>query len=82
MSALRVRPGLIDAAGRAEMLAFISRWLDGPNHAQLLASKQRFVSVHSHGLVGLRNNLASCTFLLGHHDGEQLFGTNTSTEQP
>jgi hypothetical protein len=65
-----------DAAELAEMLTFISRWLAGPDHAELSASFDRFVGRNGYDLTELRTDLARFTFPLGHDDGEQLFGTN------
>jgi hypothetical protein len=59
----------------AEMLTFISQWLTGPDHAQLAASFGRFMGTDGYDLTQLRADLARFTFLLGHDDGEQLFGT-------
>ena len=75
MSAARVRLALVDAAELAEALTFISQWLAGPDHTQLEASFRRFMGVDGYDLTELRTDLARFTFLLGHDDGEQLFGT-------
>jgi hypothetical protein len=66
---------LADAAELAETLTFISQWLSGTDHAQLSASFRRFIGTHGYDLAELRTDLARFTFLLGHDDGEQLFGT-------
>ena len=66
---------LADAAELAEMLTFLSEWLAGPDHAQLAASFSRFMGTHGYDLADLRTDLARFTFLLGHDDGEHLFGT-------
>jgi hypothetical protein len=63
-----------DAVELAEMLTFISQWLGGSDHAQLAASFARFMGTDGYDLTGLRTDLARFTFLLGHDDGEQLFG--------
>jgi hypothetical protein len=64
-----------DAAELAEMLSFIGQWLAGPDHAQLAASFARFIGVDgAHNTTELRTDLARFTFLLGHDDGEHLFG--------
>lgn len=63
-----------DAAELAEMLAFISDWLAGPDTARLDASFSRFVGVDAYDVAELRTDLARFTFLLGHDDGERLFG--------
>lgn len=65
-----------DAAELAEALALISQWLGGVDHAQLAASFQRFIGADGYDLTALRTDLARFTFLLGHDDGEQLFGTD------
>ncbi len=67
-----------DAAELAEMLAFISRWLAGPDRAQLADSFARFVGIDSYNTADLRTDLARFTFLLGHDNGEQLFGMGES----
>jgi hypothetical protein len=67
---------LADAAELTEMLTFISEWLAGPDHAQLAASFGRFIGTQGYDLAELRTDLARFTFLLGHDDGEQLFGTD------
>jgi hypothetical protein len=66
---------LADSAELAEMLTFISQWLGGTDHAQLAASLSRFIGTPGYDLAELRTDLARFTFLLGHDDGEQLFGT-------
>ncbi len=66
-----------DAAALAEMLAFISDWLTGPDRSQLAALFSRFMGTDAYDVTDLRADLARFTFLLGHDDGEQLFG-----EQP
>ena len=57
------------------MLTFLSEWLAGPDQAQLAASFGRFMGTDGYGLADLRTDLARFTFLLGHDDGEHLFGT-------
>ena len=47
----------------------------GTDHAQLAASFSRFIGTPGYDLAELRTDLARFTFLLGHDDGEQLFGT-------
>jgi hypothetical protein len=74
MSTPAVRLELVDAAELAEMLTFISRWLAGPDQAQLAASFGRYVGTDGYDLTELRTDAARFTFLLGHDDGEQLFG--------
>ena len=51
-----------------------------PDHAQLTTSLARFVGVDGYNLTQLRTDLAQFTFLLGHDDGEQLFGTDHSPQ--
>jgi hypothetical protein len=74
MSAPQVHLDLSDAAELAEMLTFIRQWLAGADQPQLTASFQRFMGVDGYDLTELRSDLARFTFLLGHDDGEQLFG--------
>ena len=76
MPAPQVHLDPTDAAELAEMLAFISQWLTGPDHAPLAASFGRFMGTQGYDLADLRTDLARFTFLLGHDDGEQLFGTD------
>lgn len=66
-----VRLELVDAAELAEMLALISQWLAGPDHAQLAASIGRPVGTDGYDLTALRADLALFTFLLRDHR-EQL----------
>jgi hypothetical protein len=75
MPASQVHFDLADAAELGEMLTFISQWLGGTDHAQLAASFGRFIGTQGYDLTELRTDLARFTFLLGHDDGEQLFGT-------
>jgi hypothetical protein len=74
MPAPQVHLDLADAAELAEMLTFISQWLGGTGQAQLAASFGRFIGTPGYDLAELRTDLARLTFLLGHDDGEQLFG--------
>jgi hypothetical protein len=75
MPATQVHLDLGEAAELAEMLTFISEWVAGPDHAQLAASFSRLMGTHGYDLADLRTDLARFTFLLGHDDGEHLFGT-------
>ena len=75
MPAPQVHLDLADSAELAETLTLISQWLGGTGHAQLAASFSRFIGTPGYDLAELRTDLASFTFLLGHDDGEQLFGT-------
>jgi hypothetical protein len=78
MPAPQVHLDLADATELAETLTFISEWLAGPDHAQLAASFGRLMGTQGYDLAELRTDLARFTFLLGHDDGEQLFGTDES----
>jgi hypothetical protein len=71
----QVHLDLADAAELGEMLTFISQWFGGTDHAQLGVSFGRFIGTPGYDLAELRTDLARFTFLLGHDDGEQLFGT-------
>jgi hypothetical protein len=62
-----------DAGELAEMLQFLSEWLDR-DPARLGASLEQFVGHPAYGLPQLRVDLERFTFLLGGSDGEQLFG--------
>ena len=75
MPAPQVHLDLAGAAELGEMLTFISQWLGGTDQAQLAASFGRFIGTQGYDLAELRTDLARFTFLLGHDDGEQLFGT-------
>jgi hypothetical protein len=74
MTADEVRLQLIDATELAEMLSFVSDWLAGPDRDQLADSFTRFIGTDGDHLTELRADLARFSFLLGHDDGEQLFG--------
>jgi hypothetical protein len=75
MPAPQAHVDLADAAELAELLTFISQLPGGTDHAQLAASFGRFTGTPGYGLADLRTDLARFTFLLGHDDGEHLFGT-------
>jgi hypothetical protein len=75
MPAPQVHLELVDAAELAEALTLISQWLAGTDHAELAASFHRFIGTEDYNTTQLGNDLARFTFLLGHDDGEQLFGT-------
>jgi hypothetical protein len=75
MATAQIHLELVDAAELAEALTFISQWLAGPDHTKLEASFRHFMGVDGYDLTELRTDLARFTFLLGHDDGEQLFGT-------
>jgi hypothetical protein len=74
MPAPQVHLDLAGAAELAEMLTFISQWLGSTDHAQLAASFGRYMGTQGYDLAELRTDLARFTFLLGHDDGQQLFG--------
>jgi len=74
MPAPQVRLEQIDATELADALTFIGQWLTGPDQEQLAASFRRFIGTDNYDLTALRADLARFTFLLGHDDGEQLFG--------
>lgn len=76
MPAPQVRLEQIDATELAEALTFIGQWLTGPDQEQLVVSFRGFVGTDNYDLAALRTDLARFTFLLGHDDGEQLFGTD------
>jgi len=65
-----------DAAELTETLTLLGQWLGGADHARLAASFRRFIGAEGYDLTALRTDLARFTFLLGHDDGEQLFGTD------
>jgi hypothetical protein len=75
MPAPQAHLDLADAAELAEMLTFVNEWLGSTDHTQLAASFGRFMGTQGYDLAELRTDLARFTFLLGHDDGEQLFGT-------
>ncbi len=62
-----------DAAELAELLRFLHDWL-GAEHNHLDASLGRFVGHPVYETSQLQADLARFTFLLGHDDGESLFG--------
>jgi hypothetical protein len=68
-----VKLDAVDAAELAEMLQFLSQWLDR-DPARLGASLEEFVGHPAYGLPQLREDLERFVFLLGGSDGEQLFG--------
>lgn len=76
MPAPHVRLEQMDATELADALTFISQWLTGPDQGQLAASFGCFVGTDNYDLTALRADLARFTFLLGHDDGEPLFGTD------
>jgi hypothetical protein len=61
-----------DAAELAEMLQFLSDWLDR-DRDHLQASLQRFPGSHAYSTQQLHEDLARFIFLLGGSDGEPLF---------
>jgi len=62
-----------DAAELAEMLQFLSQWLDR-DPARLASSLEEFAGHPAYGITQLRADLERFVFLLGGSDGEQLFG--------
>jgi hypothetical protein len=62
-----------DAAELAEMLTLIGSWLTS-DPATLTGSLEKFTGGTAYTTGTLRDDLARFTFLLGHDDGEQLFG--------
>jgi len=68
-----VRLNAADVAELAEMLQFLSEWLDR-DPRRLSASLAQFVGHPAYGITQLREDLERFTFLLGGSDGEQLFG--------
>jgi hypothetical protein len=65
---------LSDAAELAEMLNLLADWLTGPDRQQLAQSLNNFIGADAYDLTDLHTDLARFTFLLGHNDGQQLFG--------
>jgi hypothetical protein len=68
-----VRLDVTDAAELAEMLQFLSQWLDH-DPARLAASLAQVVGNPAYGLQDLHADLERFVFLLGGSDGEPLFG--------
>jgi hypothetical protein len=68
-----VRLDVTDAAELAEMLQFLSQWLDR-DPARLAASLEEFVGHPAYGITQLHQDLDRFVFLLGGSDGEPLFG--------
>jgi hypothetical protein len=69
----KVKLDVTDAAELAEILQFLSQWLDR-DPGRLAASLADFVGHPAYGLDELRADLQRFVFLLGGSDGEQLFG--------
>lgn len=63
-----------DATELAELLTLLSDWLTGADRELLTQSLQRFLGVDAYDTDDLHADLARFTFLLGHNDGEDLFG--------
>jgi hypothetical protein len=61
-----------DAIELAELLGFLSDWLDS-DRAALAASLTRFTGSEASGLDSLRDDSARFRFLLGVTDGEGMF---------
>jgi len=68
-----VKLDVTDAAELAEILQFLSQWLDR-DPGRLAASLADFVGHPAYGLTELRGDLERFVFLLGGSDGEPLFG--------
>jgi hypothetical protein len=68
-----VKLDVTDAAELAEMLQFLSGWLDR-DPARLAASLEDFVGHPAYGITQLHQDLERFVFLLGGSDGEPLFG--------
>jgi hypothetical protein len=68
-----VKLDVTDAAELAEMLQFLSQWLDR-DPARLAASLEDFVGHPAYGITQLHQDLERFVFLLGGSDGEPLFG--------
>ena len=66
-------PATADAAELAEMLQFLSQWLDR-DPACLGASLEELVGNPAYGLQDLHADLERFAVLLGGSDGEPLFG--------
>ena len=72
-----VRLDAADAAELAEMLQFLTGWLDHDT-ARLSASLEEFVGHPAYGIQQLHGDLDRFVFLLGGSDGEALFGPDTA----
>jgi hypothetical protein len=68
-----VKLDVTDAAELAEMLQFLSGWLDR-DPARLAAPLEDFVGHPAYGTTQLHQDLERFVFLLGGSDGEPLFG--------
>ncbi len=68
-----VRLDVTDAAELAEMLQFLTGWIDR-DPARLAASLEDFVGHPAYGITQLHQDLERFVFLLGGSDGEPLFG--------
>jgi len=68
-----VRLDVTDAAELAEMLQFLTGWLDR-DPVRLAASLEQFVGHPAYGITQLHQDLDRFVFLLGGSDGEPLFG--------
>jgi hypothetical protein len=68
-----VRLDVTDAAELAELLQFLSQWLDR-DPARLATSLEQFVGHPAYGLTQPRGGLERFVFPLGGSDGEPLFG--------
>jgi hypothetical protein len=68
-----VKLDVTDAAELAEMLQFLSQWLDR-DPARLSTSLEQFVGHPAYNVAQLQEDLQRFVFLLGGSDGEPLFG--------
>jgi hypothetical protein len=66
-----------DAIELAELLGFLSDWLES-DRAALAASLTRFAGSEAFGLDSLRDDFARFRFLLGVTDGEGVFTPDES----
>jgi hypothetical protein len=62
----------VDAIELAELLGFVSDWLEA-DRAALAPSPTRFIGHPAYGIDSLRGDFARFRFLLGMTDGEGLF---------
>jgi len=69
----RVTLDLTDAAALGQLLEFLNDWLAADRQV-LEGSLRRFVGHDGYDLDALRKDLHRFAFLIGHDDGEELFG--------
>jgi hypothetical protein len=65
---------LSDAAELAETLTLLTGWLSGPHKQTLAGSFAAFIGHPAYSTDSLCADLHRFAFLLGHSDGEELFG--------